>query len=129
MQSARYSCRVLMRLQCSGHIYEKYLNIEFHENTSSASRVVPCGRTDLTKLIVSFLGVLRTRLRRNVVWRVFGKIEMTHIIRTRAACITALLVTPQVCGRQSMREASVHICEHLPCTTVDYYVPRTVTFQ
>jgi hypothetical protein len=29
-------------------------NITFHENPSSGSRVVPCGRTDMTKLIVVF---------------------------------------------------------------------------
>jgi hypothetical protein len=33
---------------------KKYSNIEFHENALSGSRVVPCGRTDLTKLIVAF---------------------------------------------------------------------------
>jgi len=25
---------------------KKYLNIEFHKNPSSESRVIPCGRTD-----------------------------------------------------------------------------------
>jgi len=42
--------------------FRKYLNIKFHENSSSGSRVVPCGRaggrtdrqTDMTKLIVAF---------------------------------------------------------------------------
>ena len=34
--------------------FEKYWNIEFHENPSDGSRVVPCGRTDMTKLIVGF---------------------------------------------------------------------------
>jgi len=28
--------------------------LKFYENSSSASRVVPCGRTDMTKLIVAF---------------------------------------------------------------------------
>jgi hypothetical protein len=31
-------------------IFEKYSNIKFHENPSGGSRVVPCGRTDTTKL-------------------------------------------------------------------------------
>jgi len=39
-------------------IFEKSTNIKFHENSSSDSRVVPCGRTDrrkdVTKLIVAF---------------------------------------------------------------------------
>ena len=33
---------------------KKYSNIKFHENPSSGSRVVPCGRTDMTKLTVTF---------------------------------------------------------------------------
>jgi len=42
----------------SRQIFEKFSNIKFHENPSSGSRVVPCGRidgrTDMTKLIVAF---------------------------------------------------------------------------
>jgi len=42
--------------------FQKYSHIKFHENPSSDSRVVPCGRTggrtdgqtDITKLIVAF---------------------------------------------------------------------------
>jgi hypothetical protein len=33
---------------------KKYSNIKFHENPSSGSGVVACGRTDMTKLIVAF---------------------------------------------------------------------------
>ena len=47
-----------MKLKFYRQILEKYLNIKFHENLSSGSRVVPCGRTDrqtyMTKLIVAF---------------------------------------------------------------------------
>ena len=39
-------------------IFEKHLNVKFHENPSTGSRVVPCGITktctDFTKLIVVF---------------------------------------------------------------------------
>jgi len=35
-----------MKLEHSGQTFEKYSNIEFNENLSSRSRVVPCGRTD-----------------------------------------------------------------------------------
>jgi len=42
-----------MKLECSRQIFEKSTNIKFHENLSSGSRV-PCGRTDMTKLIVTF---------------------------------------------------------------------------
>jgi hypothetical protein len=35
-------------------ILKKYWNIKFHENLSSSSRVVPCGQTDMMKLLVAF---------------------------------------------------------------------------
>jgi hypothetical protein len=59
MQSTRYSCNILMKLEFSRQISEKYSNIKFHENPSSGSRVVQCGRTDgraenMMKLIVAF---------------------------------------------------------------------------
>jgi len=53
-----------MKLEFSQQIFEKYINIKFHENPPSGSRAVPCGqknrrtdgRTDRhkTKLIVAF---------------------------------------------------------------------------
>jgi len=47
-----------MKLEFSRQIFEKSSNIKFHENLSSGSRVVPCGRTDrrtdMAKLIVAF---------------------------------------------------------------------------
>jgi len=53
----RYSYNILMKLEFSRHIFEKYSNIKFHENPSCGSRVVPCGhtdgQTDMTKLIVA----------------------------------------------------------------------------
>ena len=39
-------CKVLMLLEFSRQIFEKYFNIKFDENTPSGSRVVPYGRTD-----------------------------------------------------------------------------------
>jgi hypothetical protein len=35
-----------MKLEFSRQILEKCSDIKFHENPSSGSRVVPCGRTD-----------------------------------------------------------------------------------
>ena len=35
-----------MNLEFSRQILEKFRNTKFHENPSSWSRVVPCGRTD-----------------------------------------------------------------------------------
>jgi len=43
-----------MKLEFSQQIFEKYSNILFHENPSSGTQVVPCGQTDMTKLIVAF---------------------------------------------------------------------------
>jgi hypothetical protein len=43
-----------MKREFSEAIVEKYSNIKFHENASSTSRVVPCGQTDMTKLIDAF---------------------------------------------------------------------------
>jgi len=45
MYSASYSCHILMTLKFSGHIFEKYTNIKFHEIPFIGSRV-PCGQRD-----------------------------------------------------------------------------------
>jgi hypothetical protein len=42
-----------MKIYFFRQIFEK-VNIEFHQNPSSGSRVVPSGRTDMTKLIAAF---------------------------------------------------------------------------
>jgi len=53
-----------MQLEFSPQILEKYSNIEFQENPSSGSRVVPCGQTDggtdMTKPIVGFRNFEKT---------------------------------------------------------------------
>ena len=46
MKSTRYSCHMLMKLECAQQIFEKYANIKFNENPFGGSRVVPCGRTN-----------------------------------------------------------------------------------
>ena len=38
--------QILMKLEFPLQIFENYLNINFNENPSSGSHVVPCGRTD-----------------------------------------------------------------------------------
>jgi hypothetical protein len=45
MQSTRYSFLILMKREFSPEIFETYTNIKFHENPSSAGRVVPCEQT------------------------------------------------------------------------------------
>jgi secreted PhoX family phosphatase len=44
MQSTRYTCQILLRLEFCRQIFEKYSNTKLHENPSSGSRVVPRGR-------------------------------------------------------------------------------------
>jgi len=52
-----------MKLEFSRHIFffQKHSNVKFHENLSSVSRVVSCGRaedkTDVTKLTVAVRNV------------------------------------------------------------------------
>jgi len=41
-----YSRQILMELEFSRQILDKYSSIELHGIESSGSRVVPCGRTD-----------------------------------------------------------------------------------
>jgi len=46
MNSNRYSSQILMKLEFSRQICEKYWDSKFHETSSIVSRVVPRGRTD-----------------------------------------------------------------------------------
>jgi hypothetical protein len=46
MQIACYSCQIPIKRAFSSQIFERYSNIKFHENPSSGSRVVLCGRTE-----------------------------------------------------------------------------------
>ena len=43
-----------MKLEFSRQMFEKSSNIEFHQNPSSGSRVVPCRRTGEAKVIFTF---------------------------------------------------------------------------
>jgi len=45
-KSTRYSYRILIKLEFFTQIFEKYSNIKLHENSSSGSRVGPCGQAD-----------------------------------------------------------------------------------
>ena len=54
MRRTLYSCQILVKLEFSQQIFEKYSNIEFREKPSSGNGVVPCGQTDMMKLIVAF---------------------------------------------------------------------------
>jgi hypothetical protein len=57
IKSARHSCQVLMKIEFSRHIFEKYSNIKFNENPCIGGRVFSMrtdGRTGVTKSIVPF---------------------------------------------------------------------------
>jgi len=55
-----YSCPILIKLEFSRQIFEKYSNMTFHENPSNGNRVVPCRRSDNANLVVTFFSILRT---------------------------------------------------------------------
>ena len=44
--NTHYYCHILIKFQFSVQISEKHSNVKFHENSSSGSRLVPCGQTD-----------------------------------------------------------------------------------
>ena len=62
MSNTRYSCQILIELECTRQIFEKPSYVKFNQNPSSGSRVVPCRQTDgqidrqtdITELIVGF---------------------------------------------------------------------------
>ena len=58
MQSAVYSCQILMKLEFSCQIFVQYSNIKFHENPFDGRGYDPCGKTnrqtDMTKIKVAF---------------------------------------------------------------------------
>jgi hypothetical protein len=57
MWSTRYSCRILVRAEF--WFAKKIANIKFNLNPSNGSQVVPCGRTDRMKLIITFSNFAR----------------------------------------------------------------------
>jgi len=65
MYSTRYSCMILMTLEFSRRFFEKYSNIKFHGNPSSGIRFVPCGLTDMTKLIAVLRNFANASLKMN----------------------------------------------------------------
>ena len=51
---APVTCHILMKLEFLRQIFERYSDTKFNKNAPSGNRVVPCGWTDMTKLIVTF---------------------------------------------------------------------------
>ena len=52
VQSAHYSCQILLEFHFSRRIFEKYGNMKYFENPCSRRRVFPCGWTDHPILIL-----------------------------------------------------------------------------
>ena len=52
MQSTGYSCQILMKLWPFSAYFREILQYQISRKTSSRSRVVPWGETDMTKLLV-----------------------------------------------------------------------------
>ena len=46
---------ILMKIENSRHIFEKYSNINAHANPASGSPVVPCGRTNINDEAINLL--------------------------------------------------------------------------
>jgi hypothetical protein len=55
----RYSCQILMKLEIFQQVFEQSSDIKFHEYLSCGSGVVPCGQTDMMKLIVALHNVTK----------------------------------------------------------------------
>jgi len=55
--NTRYSCQILIKLECSRQIFEKFPSIEFHKNPFSGSRIIRSEQTnrltDMAKLTVA----------------------------------------------------------------------------
>jgi hypothetical protein len=66
-----------MKLEFSRQIFEKSWNIKFHQNPSSGSRVVACGQTYMTKLIVAFRNLANAPNNKSIVPLNFLRLEYT----------------------------------------------------
>ena len=88
MRSSCYFCQILMKLEFSRLIFEKYSNINFNENPSSGRHAVPCEQTNETPLLVALLYFANAT--KKDVW---GKNWRHHIrwfisVRKSAECCT-----------------------------------------
>jgi hypothetical protein len=84
--------RFLIKLAYSLQIFEKSSNIKFHENQSSGSRVVPCGRTDMTKLLVASRNFVKAPKNGSTmihvcIWRLCTQV-MKLSLMPYASCVT-----------------------------------------
>jgi len=93
MKSTRYSCPILMKLEFSRQVFEKYSKTKLYENPSSGSRVVPCGRTDgqldkqrgMTNLIFAFRNFANAPKNTTNYTRINKMITLTNFIHVDAS--------------------------------------------
>jgi hypothetical protein len=117
MSSTPYFCPILIKLEFSRHTsIFKNTNIKFHEDPTSGSRV-PCGRTDITNLIVTFRNFAKAP---NVYdWE---KISITsNAVRGTANCnkeqSLCLPSKSRDCNRQWCKGLHVHCNHTTDCNT------------
>ena len=97
-----YSCQTLMKLEYSGQICEKYPTIKFNENLSSGGQAVPCGRTDMTKLIVIFRNFANSPINSNLDynylrnWNRYQSARVSLSSTRRRPCMEATYFLPSV---------------------------------
>ena len=78
-----------MKPEFSRQIFgKKYSNIKFHENPSSGSGIIPCGRTDkptdMTKLIIAFFFVILRDAPKNCIYD-FAQVTARSTFKRRSA--------------------------------------------
>ena len=82
-----------MKLEFSRQIFEKYPDIKFYENPFSGSRVLTCGRTDMTKLIVAFLNFANAPNRKLEVSGLLILQFMVRVAYERAVYTLIIIIT------------------------------------
>jgi hypothetical protein len=72
--STCYSCLILTKLEFSQQTYEKCSNSNFHENSSSGSRVIPCGWQQTWRNQQLCYAILQTRLKSLTFYTVYVRV-------------------------------------------------------
>jgi hypothetical protein len=100
MSYTGYSFQILIKFEYSDRVSKKYLNMKFHENPPTGSRVVPCGSTktctDITKPIVAFQN-FENALKKGNCAACVKKAESIFDAKICETCFLALGVVPASC--------------------------------
>ena len=103
-----------MKLQFSWQIFEKSADVKFHENPSNGSRVAPCGRTDMTKLIVAFRDFANapkksfTDFRKNITYLRVGVLGICQVLSV--SCKTVSLAYDKLLFHERHTHTHTYIC-------------------